>query len=77
METRCYDCPRCRRVLVQRWRRSLFFRLSESRDRIKDLVDSISDKVSDVKGNVDDLQQKIQDVKYEEHDKLEAARIGY
>jgi hypothetical protein len=40
-------------------------------------VNTLSDKVSDAKGNADDLQQKIQDVKYEEHDKLEAARIGF
>ena len=53
------------------------FRLSDSRDSIKDIVDTLSDKVSDAKGNADDLQQKIQDVKYEEHDKLEAARIGF
>jgi len=52
-------------------------RLSDSRDSIKDIVDTLSDKVSDAKGNADDLQQKIQDVKYEEHDKLEAARIGF
>jgi hypothetical protein len=52
-------------------------RLSDSRDNLKDLVDTLSDKVSDAKGNADDLQQKIQDVKYEEHDKLETARIGY
>jgi hypothetical protein len=53
------------------------FRLSDARDNLKDIVDTLSDKVSDAKGNTDDLQQKIQDVKYEEHDKLEAARIGY
>ena len=52
-------------------------RLSDSRDSIKDIVDTLSDKVRDAKGNADDLQQKIQDVKYEEHDKLEAARIGF
>jgi hypothetical protein len=52
-------------------------RLSDSRDSIKDIVDTLSDKVSDAKGDADDLQQKIQDVKYEEHDKLEAARIGF
>jgi hypothetical protein len=53
------------------------FRLSDSRNSIKDIVDTLSDKVSDAKGNADDLKQKIQDVKYEEHDKLEAARIGF
>ena len=53
------------------------FRLSDARDNLKDIVDTLSDKVSDAKGNADDLQQKIQDVKYEEHDKLEAARMGY
>jgi len=52
-------------------------RLSDSRDNLKDIVDTLSDKVSDAKGKADDLQQKIQDVKYEEHDKLETARIGY
>jgi len=52
-------------------------RLSDSRDNIKNIVDSLSDKVSDAKDSADDLQQKIQDVKYEEHDKLEAARIGF
>ena len=41
------------------------------------MVDTLSDKVSDANGNADGLQQKIQDVKYEEHDKLEAARIGF
>jgi hypothetical protein len=53
------------------------FRLSDSRGSIKNIVDTLSDKVSDAKGNADDLQQNIQDVKYEEHDKLEAARIGF
>jgi hypothetical protein len=53
------------------------FRLSDSRDRIKDIVDSLTDKVSDAKQRADNLQQSIQDVKYEEHDKLEAARMGY
>ena len=56
---------------------SYLCRLSDSRDNLKDIVDTLSDKVSDAKGNADDLQQKIQDVKYEEHDKLETARIGY
>jgi FtsZ-binding cell division protein ZapB len=51
--------------------------LSDSRDRIKDIVDSLTDKVSDAKQRADNLQQSIQDVKYEEHDKLEAARMGY
>jgi hypothetical protein len=40
-------------------------------------VDSLTDKVSDAKQHADNLQQSIQDVKYEEHDKLEAARMGY
>jgi hypothetical protein len=53
------------------------FRLSDSRDRIKNIVDSLTDKVSDAKQRADNLQQSIQDVKYEEHDKLEAARMGY
>jgi hypothetical protein len=52
-------------------------RLSDCRDNLQDIVDTLSDKVSDAKGNADDLHLKIQDVKYEERNKIETVCIWY